>query len=406
MLARMARASGLMAREFTAAAPFLAEVTNSNPDLIILDLALGRVDAIDIMRRLERLPYKGHVVLISGHSGEILSDAERIGARRGLRMLPSLQKPFRIHQFNTILKLLDQAPLESKARPSLPAPEDSLKIDFKEALGNRWLEVWYQPKFDLRSLSVCGAEALVRMRHPAHGVLRPAQFLPPPDDPLHLSLAKAVLKRVMLDWREFVRADLTLKMAVNVPVTAVSSGEFVPFVRAALPQDERFPGLILEMTESQAINNPDTVRELATQLRIDNVALSIDDFGSNYGWLWRLTEAPLGELKLDGKFVQGCSSDKQKRRLCRTVVELGHEFGACVSAEAVEDAVDLHALIEMGCDMAQGFLFAEPMPPDELVRFLMSSPSRSVAKDAAVRAASLASLALATGRSAEADVAT
>jgi EAL domain-containing protein (putative c-di-GMP-specific phosphodiesterase class I) len=86
---------------------------------------------------------------------------------------------------------------------------------------------------------------------------------------------------------------------------------------------------------------------------------------------------PFSELKLEGKFVRGCSSNRLQHSLCQTVIDLGHGFGATVCAEGVEDAVDLRALIEMGCDVAQGFVFAKPMPADQFIRFLTSREDRA-----------------------------
>jgi EAL domain-containing protein (putative c-di-GMP-specific phosphodiesterase class I) len=111
--------------------------------------------------------------------------------------------------------------------------------------------------------------------------------------------------------------------------------------------------------------------------------MSIDDFGSGYASLSRLTDVPFSELKLEGRFVRGCSSHKLQRSLCQTVIDLGHEFGASVCAEGVEETTDLRALIEMGCDIAQGFLFAKPMPADQFVEFLTSSAGRSANNQAA-----------------------
>jgi EAL domain-containing protein (putative c-di-GMP-specific phosphodiesterase class I)/CheY-like chemotaxis protein len=388
-IARMVTASGFSAREFTTAGPFLAEVKNSKPDLVILDLALGRVDAIDIMRHLARVAYKGYVVLISGHANDVLSDAKAIGARHGLRMLPTLKKPFKVHHLNAALKAINRPRLVNQSTPGPPvAPKEALKIDFKEALGNRWLEVWYQPKVDLRSLMVCGAEALVRMRHPVHGILPPAHFLPRPGDPMHKRLARAVLKRAMVDWYGFAEARLALKLAVNVPISVIGTAEFLSFVRSVLPRDNRFPGLILEMIEDEVVGNAAAVREVAMQLRLNKVTLSTGDFGSSNASLARLAEIPFDELKLDGRFARGCAADKAKRSLCRSIINLGHEFGATVCAEGVEDTVDLRTLIDLRCDMAQGFLFAAPMPADQLAHFLRYSPGRAPRAEIAAHSAS------------------
>jgi EAL domain-containing protein (putative c-di-GMP-specific phosphodiesterase class I)/CheY-like chemotaxis protein len=378
MISRMLVASGFTARQFTAHAPFLSEVSNAKPDLIILDVALGPVDAVDIIRQLESITYRGRILLISGRAEEILSEVERIGARHGLSMLGSLKKPFQVHQLQTVLKALDRPFFSAAAKPAIPGgSEGRVKVDCKEALRSGWLEIWYQPKLDLKSLMVCGAEALARVRHPKHGIILPADFLPSPGDPLHRVLAGVVLQRAMIDWTAFAGANLTLKLAANMPVSVIRAADFVRQLRTMLPKHARFPGLIIELTEDEVIRDPEAVREVATQLRLHNVSMSIDDFGSGYASLSRLTDVPFSELKLEGRFVRGCSTNKLQRSLCRTVIELGHGFGASVCAEGVEEAADLRALIEMGCDVAQGFLFAKPMPADQLVEFLTSSADRS-----------------------------
>jgi EAL domain-containing protein (putative c-di-GMP-specific phosphodiesterase class I)/CheY-like chemotaxis protein len=389
MVSRMLVASGFTARQFTAPTPFLSEVNNSKPELVILDVALGQVDAVDIIRQLETISYKGRVLLISGRAQEILSEVERIGARHGLSMLGSINKPFHVHQLQTALKGLDQPFLPAQTKRTLSdRPKDRVRIDCKEAIRNGWVEIWYQPKLDLKSLIVCGAEALARVRHPEHGIILPADFLPSPGDPVHRMLAGLVLQRAMIDWTIFAESNLALKLAVNMPVSIIRAAEFVRLVRTILPKSKRFPGLIIELTEDEVIRDPDIVREVATQLRLDNISMSIDDFGSGYASLSRLTDVPFSELKLEGRFVRGCSSHKLQRSLCQTVIDLGHGFGASVCAEGVEETTDLRALIEMGCDIAQGFLFAKPMPADQFVEFLTSSAGRSANNQAAGSATS------------------
>jgi EAL domain-containing protein (putative c-di-GMP-specific phosphodiesterase class I) len=131
-----------------------------------------------------------------------------------------------------------------------------------------------------------------------------------------------------------------------------------------------FPGLIIEVTEDEIIQDRAWVHEVATQLKLYNISISIDDFGSAYSSLSRLHDLPFSELKLDRSFVSGCSANPLKLGLCRTVVDLARHVGASVCAEGVEEPEDLRSLIELGCDTAQGFLFARPMPADEFAAML------------------------------------
>jgi EAL domain-containing protein (putative c-di-GMP-specific phosphodiesterase class I) len=241
-----------------------------------------------------------------------------------------------------------------------------------DALRNNWLEVWYQPVIDLKSMTVFGAEALVRARHPYYGVIAPANLLPPAGHSAYEPLSKFVLGQAMADWRRFVDQGLRLRLAVNVPVSVIHTPDFIGLIRSILPTDASFPGLTIEITEDEIIRDPKWAREIAIQLMLYNVGISIDDFGSAYASLSRLNELPVVEVKIDRSFVAGCSSDRHKRGLCQTVVELAHRFGATACAEGVDTPEDLRELIEMGCDTAQGFLFAEPMPADKLAATLLA----------------------------------
>src|SRR5579883_2090381 len=136
------------------------------------------------------------------------------------------------------------------------------------------------------------------------------------------------------------------------------------------PSDARWPGLILELTEAQAVRDIAVTQEIATQLRIYDVALALDDLGAGYSHIARLKELPFAEVKLDRALVANCGEDRHNASLCETAIDLAHHFGATVVAEGIEKRSELQALTAMGCDMGQGFLFAPPMPQDRLIVLL------------------------------------
>jgi EAL domain-containing protein (putative c-di-GMP-specific phosphodiesterase class I)/CheY-like chemotaxis protein len=365
---------GLAARAFCAPAHFFAELEGSQPDLVVLDLALKGSDAIEVIRRLEELRFTGSVMLISGRDQGTLEEVERIGAAHGLAMLPSLQKPFRAADLRKKLACepLGGAPAEPRAAEGVPA--NGRVVHLEEALERRWLEVWYQAKIDLKSMTICGAEALVRARHPKHGVVAPAEFLPPAGDPLYHPLSSFVLRCAMADWAIFADHGAALRLSVNSPVSVLHAPDFISLIRRSLPDDGRFPGLILEVTEDEIIRDAGWMHEVAAQLRLYNVSLSIDDFGSAYASLARLRDLPFVEIKLDRGFVASCADNPLNRGVCATVIDLAHRFQASLCAEGVETEENLHCLMAMGCDTAQGYLFAKPMPRDTFVQLLGAQP--------------------------------
>jgi EAL domain-containing protein (putative c-di-GMP-specific phosphodiesterase class I) len=227
--------------------------------------------------------------------------------------------------------------------------------------------LWYQPKFDLKSLRVCGAEALLRAQHPEHGLLLPAHVLPEPGDVLHQALAGFVLRRAMSDWNTFASSNVWTKIAVNMPLSVIVAPQFVRAVRDTLPRQAEFPGLIVEVTEDEVIHDPELIHEVATQLQVYGVSISVDDFGEGYSSLGRLNSLPFVELKIDRSFVFNCAEDPLKQTICQTIVDLGHRLNATVCAEGVETLADLKAVVKLGCDTAQGFLFSKPMPAAEFL---------------------------------------
>jgi EAL domain-containing protein (putative c-di-GMP-specific phosphodiesterase class I) len=296
-------------------------------------------------------------------------------------MLPSLPKPFRIAD---MIERLHASPTPHVSRsagedgPSEPRPTHA-RVTLQEALRRNWLDVWYQPKIDLRSFVVCGAEALIRVRHPDHGIIGPGEFLPPTGDPLYKPLSFFVVRRAMTDWATFAANGFPLQLAVNVPTSILLAPGFVDLARQMIPHDSRFPGVIVEVTEDEFVRDPVSLREVATQLKLYNAWISIDDFGTAYASLSRLTDLPFVELKLDRSFVSNCTSDKLKYALCQTVVDLARRFKASLCAEGVETADDLRCVTKLGFDSAQGYFLAKPMPSDRLLASLLSHNGRSPA---------------------------
>ncbi len=284
----------------------------------------------------------------------------QIGTRRGVSMLEPLHKPFRLEQLRERLDAV---------RREVPARFDA---SLDAGLRNNWLELWYQPKIDLKSRLICGAEALIRMRHPTHGIVPPASFLPSPGDRLYNPLTDFIVERSLHDWVNFANHKMTNRLAINVPASVLQRPDFVAHLRRHLPDDPRFPGLIVEITEDEAISDPELAREVAVQLKLYNVHVSIDDFGSGYSSLARLKELPFAEVKLDRSFVNGCAQDKTKRAMCEAVVDLARRFNITSVAEGVETTEDLQVLVDAGYDVAQGFLFARPMVSGDFIKLVTS----------------------------------
>jgi EAL domain-containing protein (putative c-di-GMP-specific phosphodiesterase class I) len=260
------------------------------------------------------------------------------------------------------------------------------RIAIDEALRNHWFEIWYQPKIDLKRKCLAGAEALARIRHPEFGVLLPGSFLPDVDEGSVTELAQHALLATLCDWSMFEEAGFNLHLAINVPVGVLLKMPIAKLVTEYRPKSERWPGLIVEVTEDQIVRDIALAREVAQQLQVSGIQIAIDDFGAGYSSFSSLRELPFAELKVDHSFVLGCATDATNAAICQTAIDLAHRFGSAAVAEGVERQADLQALMVMGCDFGQGVLIAPPVPKErflDLLRRRMNKSRGGSAKDAA-----------------------
>jgi EAL domain-containing protein (putative c-di-GMP-specific phosphodiesterase class I)/ActR/RegA family two-component response regulator len=349
---------GVAAEKFHSARDAVAALDRRLPAIIFLDVALEKSDAIDVIRGLGERGYGGIVQLMSGSNVDLLEDVRRIGARHGLNMRPPLTKPFRAQAIRHIIT-------------SAHLAESTLAVvGLDEALAQGWLELWYQPKIDLRTNALAGAEGLIRCRHPAHGILSPGSFLPGASESSHAILTEHVITAALRDWDEIAETGVHLHAAVNTSIGALANLQLPTLIRENRSRNAAWPGLILEVTESEVVKDVPLMHEIATQLRIYGITFAIDDFGEGFSSFARLRELPFAELKLDRSFVKDSGTDRKNAGICQTIIDLAHNFGAVAVAEGLENADDLQAVHRMGCDIGQGYFLARPMPKASFLALL------------------------------------
>jgi len=252
--------------------------------------------------------------------------------------------------------------------PPLSAAPQRISVD--DALRNNWLEMWYQPKIDLKRKCLAGAEALARIRHPQEGVLWPESFLPGVDEASLLHLTEHALLTTLRNWAMFADAGFNLRLAINVPANALLKLPIAELVAEHRPRATEWPGLILEITEDQIVRDIAVAKERALELKSCGVTIAIDDFGAGYSSFSSLREMPFSEIKLDDQFVKNCATDATNAAICQTAIDLAHRFGSTAVAEGIESMTDLQALVVMGCDFGQGVLVAPPMPKERFLELL------------------------------------
>ena len=258
---------------------------------------------------------------------------------------------------------------ESKVRSYLPSMGQGflrrfqLVTQFRGAIDDGQIEVFYQPKVALATKQVLGAEALVRWRHPELGMLDPDEFVSIVETTgLVDALTSFVLERSLQRVRSWLDEGLQLSVAVNLSVRNLDDEDFPDRVHEALRRHGVPAGLVsFEITESAVMQDPERALPVLRRLHEIGVGLAVDDFGTGYSSLAYLRRLPVDEVKIDKSFVLGMGSDLSDLAVVRAIVDLGHSLSLTVVAEGVEEDAVRQQLAEMGCDVAQGFLFSRPL---------------------------------------------
>jgi EAL domain-containing protein (putative c-di-GMP-specific phosphodiesterase class I) len=244
----------------------------------------------------------------------------------------------------------------------------SLLDGFERALLNGRLRMVYQPKVSLRDGSLVRVEALVRWDDPKHGQVPPARFVPLAERHGMIDqLTQWGLRTTLRQWLEWQAQGLDTAIAFNISALSLQHLDFPDLVERmcralAVPTDR----LVLELTEG-ATQPLIKLMDTLTRFRIKGIGLAIDDFGTGYSSLMQLRQLPFTDVKIDRLFVSDMCRSNDSRVIVKAVIELAHGLGLTATAEGVETTEQLALLREMGCDIAQGYLIAQPLVAGELV---------------------------------------
>jgi diguanylate cyclase (GGDEF)-like protein/PAS domain S-box-containing protein len=256
----------------------------------------------------------------------------------------------------------------------------ALERALRTAVHREQLRLYYQPTIDLATGRITGVEALIRWEHPELGTMAPAQFIPLAEETgIIVPLGRWVLRHACGQMRDWQREDPerygSMKMNVNLSARQLERPGIVADVRLALEQTGLDPRhLVLELTESMLAGGEELLERLR-DLRALGVQIAVDDFGTGYSSLAYLRRFPINVLKIDRSFIAGIASRQTDATLASTIIELGRMLELTTVAEGIEDAQQLDLLRSLGCSMGQGYLFAKPLPADELRAFVAETPA-------------------------------
>lgn len=334
------------------------------PQLILLDLNMPEMDGIEFVRHLVERRYAGSLILVSGEDERTLQATEKLAQAHKVEVLGYLHKPVAPEGLSALL--------EKWAPPALGARRMAKKIygadQVRTAIEQGELVNYYQPKVVVRTGRVVGVETLVRWRHPLDGMVFPDQFIGVAETHgLIDALTRVVLAEALAQAGAWRRAGLTLRVAINVSMHNLAALDFTDFVAGLAAKAGVTPRqVVLEVTESQLLQDLRAPLEVLARLRLKRFRLSIDDFGTGHSSLSQLRDLPFDEIKVDRGFVHGAHGNETIRAIYEASLGLAKQMGMEIVAEGVEDQADWDFLRRTGCDLAQGYFIAKPMPAADL----------------------------------------
>jgi diguanylate cyclase (GGDEF)-like protein len=251
-------------------------------------------------------------------------------------------------------------PSFEQGRPS----QLSLLGELRRAVENNQLSLYYQPKVNLRSGASDSVEALVRWAHPERGLVSPIEFIPFAEQTGYIKVVtRWVIERALRQCGEWRSRGIDIKVSVNISARDLMNPELPGIVSGMIARFEVPTALFsMEITESGIMEDPVRAEKTLQQLHQLGIRLSIDDFGTGYSSLAYIRKLPVQEIKIDRSFVRSMVAVNDDALIVRSTIELGHNMGLTVLAEGVEDHATLMLLTKLGCDEAQGYFIAKPLP--------------------------------------------
>ena len=340
-------------------------------DVVICDLDMPGMDGIQFLGELAKSSLAGAVIVASAMEDSLIRTVEDLVQEHGLQLLGTLSKPLARKKLQVLLGQYS----DTGAEPSVTSPAKQDKEwtvqELKEALARKEFILYHQPKVSMATGELEATEALCRWQHPEQGLVMPDTFIPLMEkNGLIETLTGQVIEMALGALSDFQAKKWNIKIGINLSASTLNDTSMPDRLFQQLSMRHLSPKLLmLEITESNLIDQPAKALETLARLKMKGFMLSIDDFGTGYSSMKQLNRIPFSELKIDRSFVDGASEDKTRRAIIDANIGLAHTLGMRVVAEGVEQLADWNLLNELNCDVVQGYFVAKPMPVAELAEW-------------------------------------
>ncbi|MHC8287251.1 EAL domain-containing response regulator [Pseudomonas sp. XS1P51] len=347
-------------------------------DVVILDLEMPGMDGVQVLHELVRLGMDPAVIVASARESVLLSVVESMGKSLGVKLLGVLQKPVTLSQLATSLGRFASVQQRGAFQALTEKGPELTGQEVVTALREQQFCAYFQPKISLHDGRLNGVEALIRWQHPEHGLLLPGHFL----DVVERSDNMSAITMLMLDLslrqcQKWHAAGTLISVSINLSARSLADSKLADAIIERVAASGIAPHfLMLEITESALMTDLAITQGTLARLRLKGFGLSVDDYGTGFSCMLQLSRVPCSELKVDRAFVNGASESVHLRILLESALDIARRLRLKVVAEGVETQKDWALLRELGCDEAQGYFIAKPMPGEALLLWWSANQQR------------------------------
>jgi EAL domain-containing protein (putative c-di-GMP-specific phosphodiesterase class I)/AmiR/NasT family two-component response regulator len=327
-------------------------------DVIISDLDMPGMDGMEFIRHVGETGTHAGVIVASALDSSLIASVEAMAKAYKVNLVGAIEKPATAKKLQAMLGLY--RPAGDRVAPELEALSAA---EIAQGLRDGQFEPFFQPKVDMATGRVKGAEAMARWRHPVRGIIPPARFIAVLEaSRLIDSLTETILTSAAAACRSWQAKGFDATVSVNLSLSMLSDTSLADRMLSIAQSQHLEPHHVtFEVTESAAAGNLGKALENLLRLRMKGFGLSIDDYGTGYSSMERLARVPFTELKIDQSFVQNAHIQPGSRAMLESSLEMAQKLGIVAVAEGVENQAEWNLLQTLGCPLAQGYFIAKPM---------------------------------------------
>jgi len=337
-------------------------------DLVLTDLEMPTMDGVRFIGEFAARGFRPELIVLSSHEFAVLHSVRLMAETYGLVVPGVITKPLDIDALRRTLATTPLLLPPGQGAGAAGTQGPSL-AEITEGIAQGAFVCYFQPQVTFQGALLKGVEALARWRHPGHGVLGPAAFLPQAesDATVMSALTLSLLADIARHWHQWRQHGLIVGVSLNLSALSLGDPAFADQLIEACAQLELpAKSLVLEITESASMTNLGQCLANLARLRIRGFRLSIDDFGTGFATFEQLERIPFTELKIDRSLTQYLPGAERTMIMVRGMLQMAQDLELTTVAEGIETMAAWTALRAMGCDLAQGFLVARPMPGDQI----------------------------------------